>query len=427
MNTIFLICLLLLVLLLFKVPVFISIIVPTTIYIITTSSISLLTIPQRILSGVESIPLLAVPFFVFSGIIMNYCGVTKRIMNFAEVITGRMHGGLAQVNVLLSTLMGGLSGSNLADAAMEAKMLVPEMKERGYSTEFSTVVTASSSLITPMIPPGIAMILYGSVANVSIGKLFVAGIGPGLIMCLSMMALVNSVAQKRGYVRIRESRASMKQVFLAIEQAFFPLCLPIIIIGGIRIGVFTPTEAGAVSIIYAIILGSAYKELTIEKVILSFKETIRTTASIMLIVGAASAFTWMLTREQIPQTLTKQILLVIGNKYLFLFIVNIFLLLVGMLIEGGAATIVLAPLLAPAASSLGIDPIQFGMVVIFNLAIGCITPPLGTVMFVTCQITNCRIDKFAKEAVPFFVLFLCILLMLTYVPAVTTFLVNLVF
>lgn len=427
MNLVVIICLLMLVLLLLKVPVFVAIAVPTVLYFLFTPGIATLTIAQRVISGVESIPLLAVPFFVFSGIIMNYSGVTKRIMEFAEVLTGRMYGGLAQVNVLLSTLMGGLSGSNLADAAMEAKMLVPEMRKRGYSNEFSTVVTASSSLITPMIPPGIAMILYGSVANVSIGKLFVAGIGPGLIMCLSMMALVSVIARKRHYARMRERHASPKEIWHAIKRAFFPLCLPVIIIGGIRVGVFTPTEAGAISIIYALILGLAYKELSWDKLVLSIMETIRTTASIMLIVGMASAFAWMLTRERIPQTITETIVRIISNKYVFLFVVNLFLLFVGMLIEGGAATIVLAPLLAPAAASFGIDPIQFGMVVIFNLAVGCITPPLGTVMFVTCQITGCKVNKFAKEAVPFFFLFLGILLLLTYVPFFSTFLVNLIY
>jgi len=427
MNLITIVCLLMLILLLFKVPVFVSIIVPTIIYFIFTPGLAIISVAQRFIAGVESIPLLAVPFFVFSGILMNYSGVTKRIMEFAEVLTGRMYGGLAQVNVLLSTLMGGLSGSNLADAAMEAKMLVPEMRKHGYSNEFSTVVTAASSLITPMIPPGIAMILYGSVTNVSIGKLFIAGIGPGIMMCVFMMILVHFISKRRGYMRMRENHAGIKDIWTVTKRAFFPLCLPVVIIGGIRIGAFTPTEAGAVSIIYALILGIAYRELTLDYFFETIKETIKTTASIMLIVGASSAFAWMLTRERIPQTITETLVVVIKNKYLFLVGVNIFLLFVGMFIEGGAATIVLAPLLAPAAASFGIDPIQFGMVVIFNLAIGCLTPPLGTVMFVTCQITGCKIERFTREAVPFFILFFILLILLTYVPFFSTVFVNMMY
>ena len=427
MNLISMVCIVMLVFLLLKVPVFISIIIPTIIYFIFTPNLTTMAIVQRYIAGVESIPLLAVPFFVFSGILMNYSGVTKRIMDFAELLTGRMYGGLAQVNVLLSTLMGGLSGSNLADTAMEAKMLVPEMKKHGFSNEFSSVVTAASSLITPMIPPGIAMILYGSVTNTSIGQLFIAGIGPGLLMCITMMFLVSVISRKRGYEKIRNSRATGKEIRDAVKRAFFPLCLPVIIIGGIRIGVFTPTEAGAISIVYAVILGLAYRELTWQHFIESLKEIIKTTASIMLIVGASSAFAWILTRERIPQTITENILIHINNKYVFLIGVNVFLLIVGMFIEGGAATIVLAPLLAPAAAAFGIDPIQFGMIVIFNLAIGCLTPLLGTVMFVTCQITGCRIDKFTREAVPFFVLFFIMLLLLTYFPIFSTFFVNLLY
>jgi len=242
MNLISMVCIVMLVFLLLKVPVFISIIIPTIIYFIFTPNLTTMAIVQRYIAGVESIPLLAVPFFVFSGILMNYSGVTKRIMDFAELLTGRMYGGLAQVNVLLSTLMGGLSGSNLADTAMEAKMLVPEMKKHGFSNEFSSVVTAASSLITPMIPPGIAMILYGSVTNTSIGQLFIAGIGPGLLMCITMMFLVSVISRKRGYEKIRNSRATGKEIRDAVKRAFFPLCLPVIIIGGIRIGVFTPTQ-----------------------------------------------------------------------------------------------------------------------------------------------------------------------------------------
>lgn len=311
----------LLVLLFFKVPVFISILSGSAVYFFLCGGPFTKILGQRVLSGVESIPLLAIPFFICAGVFMNYSGVTKRVMGFCNVMTGRMTGGLAQVNVLLSTLMGGLSGSNLADAAMEAKMLVPEMEHHGYSKEFSTVVTAMSSMITPLIPPGIAMILYGSIANISIGKLFIAGIGPGVLLCVAMMILVHFISKKRGYEPIRREKLTMQQAIPEISRAFLPLCLPVIIIGGIRMGIFTPTEAGAVAIVYSLLLGVLYKELKLSDLKTGLKETVATTASIMLIVGGASAFAWILTREQIPQQFTQIVLATIHNKYIFLLVI----------------------------------------------------------------------------------------------------------
>src|SRR5665647_801310 len=242
-----------LLLLALNVPVFACILAACTIYFTFQTGTPVEIYAQRIMAGIEGTTLLAIPFFIAAGVCMNYSGVTKRIMDFCIVITGRMHGGLAQVNVLLSTLMGGLSGSNLADAAMEAKILVPEMEKNGFSKAFSTVVTACSALITPLIPPGIAMIVYGTVAGVSIGKMFIAGIGPGILLCIAMMILVRFMSVKRGYAPIRTERLPKNEIFPIIIKAILPLCLPIIIIGGIRFVIFTPTEAGAVAIIYALV------------------------------------------------------------------------------------------------------------------------------------------------------------------------------
>lgn len=414
-----------LVLLFFKVPVYISVLGGSAVYFLLNPKVNPIVFAQQAITGTESISLLAIPFFVCAGIFMNYTGVTKRIMSFCEVITGRMSGGLAQVNVLLSTLMGGLSGSNIADAAMEAKMLVPEMEKKGFSNSFSSVVTAASSMITPLIPPGIAMILYGCIANVSIGKLFVSGIGVGTLLCVSMMLLVKFVSEKRGYVPLRSTRVTGKEFGAALNPAVLPLCLPIIIIGGIRLGVFTATEAGAVAILYAAILGLIYREMHIKDMMQGLKETVTTTASIMLIVSAASVFSWILTKERIPQQLTEWIVGSISNKYIFLIIVNIFLLIVGMFIEGNASMIVLVPLLAPVAAAYGIDEIQFAMIYIFNNAIGALSPPMGTLMFVTCSITKCKTKDFIKEAVPFYILLAINLLLLTYIPIFSTGLVRL--
>ncbi|MFZ5967432.1 MAG: TRAP transporter large permease [Bacillota bacterium] len=413
------------VLLFLKIPVFASVFAGSIVYFALTPNVPTQIIAQRVIAGIESIPLLAVPFFICAGVYMNYSGVTKRVMNFAEALTGHMSGGLAQVNVLLSTLMGGLSGSNLADAAMQSKMLVPEMEKKGFSKEFSSVVTAASAMITPLIPPGIAMIIYGSIANVSIGKLFIAGIGPGLLLCVSMMVLVSIISKKRGYKPVRETWIKPKEFMAALGNAALPLCLPVIIIGGIRLGIFTPTEAGAVAIVYSLILGIVYREMKFADVVNGLKETITSTASIMLIVGAASAFAWILTKERIPQQITEVIVNMISNKYVFLMVVNIFLIFVGMFIEGNASMIVLVPLLAPVAKAYGIDEIQFAMIFIFNSAIGCLTPPMGTLMFVTCGITKCKINAFIKEAVPFYILLFICLMLLTFVPVFSTGIVNL--
>ena len=412
-------------LLFLKVPVYIAVLGGSMVYFLLNPDINSIVFAQQAIVGTEKISLLAIPFFVCAGIFMNYTGVTKRIMNFCEVVTGRLPGGLAQVNVLLSTVMGGLSGSNIADAAMESKMLVPEMTKKGFSLEFSSVVTAASSMITPLIPPGIAMILYGCIANVSIGKLFISGIGVGGLLCVTMMILVGIISKKRGYGNLSTEKMSWPRFWKVFRPAVLPLLLPVIIIGGIRIGVFTATEAGAVAIIYAVILGIIYREMKLTDLCRGLKETVCTTASIMLIVSAASVFSWILTKERIPQMLTEWMLATIHSRIVFLIVVNIFLLIVGMFIEGNASMIILVPLLAPIAASYGINEIQFAMIYIFNNAIGALSPPMGTLMFVTCSITKCKTADFIKEAVPFYILRVTNLLLLTWFEPFTTFLVNL--
>ena len=412
-SVVILSCVLMLVFLFMKLPVFIAILGAAVTYFFLHPELSSSILVQRILAGSQSIPLLAIPFFVCAGVFMNYTGVTKRIVNFWTV--------------LVATLMGGLSGSNLADAAMEAKMLVPEMRKRGFSNAFASVLVATSAIITPLIPPGIAMIIYGSIANVSIGKLFIAGIGPGLILCVALMLLVGVVSYKRGYRNPHKVDTSPKRIWTTFKGAFLPLCLPVIIIGGIRIGAFTPTEAGAVAIVYSLFLGLVYREMKLKDIITGLKETVLTSSSIMLIIGAASAFAWVLTRERVPQYCTELFINYLNNAVVFLLIVNLFLLIVGMFIEGNAAMIILVPLLAPLAHHFGIDEIQFAMVVIFNFALGALSPPMGTLMFVTCSITKCPMGTFIKEAVPFYLLLIGCLLLLTFVPAFSTGLVNLIY
>lgn len=426
MNISAVLIIIMLVLMFFKTPVFVSILSATSLYFFFTGAKNVMIV-QRFMAGVESIPLLAIPFFVGMGVFMNRSGISQRIMAFASVCVGRISGGLAQVNVLLSAFMGGISGSNLADAAMQAKILVPEMRRTGYSNEFSSVVTAMSSLITPLIPPGIGMIMYASVTNVSVGKLFVAGLSVGVMLTIAELLLTGFIAKKRKYTSMRTARVSLVEFWTALRGAFIPLLLPIVIIGGVRIGAFTASEAGAVGILIAIILGFFYRNMSVCDLIEGFKETVLSSATILLIIGAANALSWTFTKEQIPQALTQAIVSAFPNKYVFLFAINLFLLIIGMLIEGNAITIVVAPLLYPIAMAFGIDEIHFAIIFIFNLAIGAISPPMGTVMYVTCGITKCKIRAFLKEAIPYFIMILGLLFLITYIPVISTGLVNLIY
>ena len=310
---------------------------------------------------------------------------------------------------------------------MDAKMLVPQMERKGFSKAFSSVVTAASAMITPLIPPGIAMIIYGSIANVSIGRLFVSGIGVGLFLCLALMILVAVLSRLRDYKPIRTTRLTGREILRTTKPAILPLCIPLIIIGAIRAGIVTPTEAGSAAVVLAILLGIYYKELNWENFKKAACETVTSTSSILLIISAATVFSWVLTKERIPQQIADWLLLSIHNKYLFLLIVNIFLIIVGMFVEGNASMIILVPLLAPIAAKFGINEIHFAMMFIFNGAIGALSPPMGTLMFVTCGITKCPTKDFIKEAVPFYILLVVILLMLTYIPFLTTGLVDLVY
>jgi tripartite ATP-independent transporter DctM subunit len=411
-----------------NVPIAIGLAASTLLYFIISNQLPIMIVAQRMIGAVESVPLLAIPFFVTLGTLMNYSGISKRVMNFAEILTGHMIGGLAQVNVLLSTLMGGLSASNLADAAMQSKILVPEMVRFGYSKEFSAAVTAASSLITPIIPPGIGLIVYGFIANVSIGKMFMAGIIPGILMCIAQMMAVHVVSKKRGYRPTREKRASLREVFVAFKDAAWALTLVIVIIGGVRAGVFTPTEAGAIAVAYTVIIGAfVYRDLKAKDIYKAIVEAVQSTGSIMLIIMAASAFAWVLTWEGVTHNITNLVVGITPNPYVFLLVINIFLLILGMLVEGSSAMIILIPLLLPTVKALGIDLIHFGIILILNLAIGTLTPPMGTILFVTSSLTGAKIDQMVRELVPFYVVLLVSLFLVTYVPAISLFLPNLLF
>ncbi|HAF85603.1 MAG TPA: C4-dicarboxylate ABC transporter [Sphaerochaeta sp.] len=392
----------------------------------TSSPVDLLL--QKFVTSTQSFPLLAIPFFIMAGSIMNYAGISQKLMQFAEVLTGHMAGGLAQVNVLLSMLMGGVSGSANADAAMQSKMLVPEMEKRGYDKAFSTAITAASSAVTPVIPPGINLIIYALIASASVGRMFAAGYIPGLIMTISLMVTVAIISKKRGYKPSREEKAKPKEILKQGFDSIWALLFPFGIIMGLRVGIFTPSEAGAVAVFYCIIVGKfIYKKLGKEHIIPVLKETVLATSSVVLIIVSASVFGYYLNWEQIPQHLTALLLNVTQSKYVMLMIINVLFLIMGMFLEGGAALIILAPLLVPVVTQLGVDPIHFGLICIVNIMIGGITPPFGSMMFTCCTITGCELQDFVREAIPFIFALLVSLILITYIPIITLILPNLLY
>lgn len=398
-----------------KVPIYASVLLSSISYFLISDT-NIFFAAQRITSGIESVSLLACPFFIMAGVLFNYTGVTDRLVEFCSLVTGRMNGGLAQANILLSTIMGGMSGSSNADAAMEAKILVPAMEESGQSKAFATVVTAFSSTITPLIPPGIAMILFGTLSGASIGSLFMWGLCIGALMCVSMIVFTEIIAKRRGYKPYLEKRPTGKEYVASLKKSWPALMLPVVIIGAIRIGVISPSEAGAVAVFYSFVLGLCWKQWSWEKFKQALKETSITTGALMLIIGTAAIYSWILTKEQLPQKLAALMLQFIHNRYLFMLAINVFLIFVGMLMEGASAMIILAPLLAPVAVKYDINLVHFGMMMVFNLSIGGISPPVGTLMFVTCGVTGCKIKDFLKESVPYFVYMIILLLLITYVP-----------
>ena len=400
-----------------NVPVGYAIAICSLIYFLYTSGLPPAVFVQKLVTSTHSFPLLAVPFFITAGVVMNHGGITKRLMALADALTGHLRGGMGHVNIVLSTLMGGLSGSANADAAMQSKVLVPEMSKRGYSKEFSAAVTASSSVIAPIIPPGIGLILYAYLANESVGRLFLAGIIPGILLCFGLMAVVGVISRKRGYRSNRERKASWSEAGTALRKSAWALVIPVGIISGIRFGLFTPTEAGALAVVYSVLFGLfAYGDLKVANFPQILVESVLSTSVVMLIICSSKAFGFYMTWERLPMSFSGFIVELTSNPYALLLLINVLLLIVGMFVEGSAALILLTPLLAPVAKLLGIDLVHLGIVMVLNLTIAGVTPPLGTLMFTTCSISGVSIRNFTKEVIPFLAVMVLILFLVTFIP-----------
>ena len=379
---------------------------------------SLLVVVQRMFQGFNSFSLLAVPFFVLAGDLMNKCGITQRLIDFSYMLVGRIPGGLAHSNIAASMFLGGISGSAVADAAAIGSIMVPGMIRNGYNPGFSAAVTAAASTLGPIIPPSILMVIMGVTTGMSIGGLFMAGIVPGIMLGLGMMAYSYVVAIRENYPR-DPNPLTVKRFCREFWKALPALMAPTIIMGGIMFGIFTSTEAAAVAVLYALLLGICHRTLRMKDLIEVLGSSVLTTAVLLLIIGTANAFAWLLAAEQIPNQLAELIQSVTTNKFVILLLLNILLLFVGMFMEGGAAIIILAPTLLNVATQVGIEPLHFGMIMVLNMAVGLLTPPLGVCLFVICGVTKLDLAYVIRSVLPFIAVELTVLLLITYVPAIS--------
>jgi tripartite ATP-independent transporter DctM subunit len=383
---------------------------------------------QKMVTATDSYPLLAIPFFVLAGAIMNRAGITRKLLALADALVGHLTGALAQMCTVLATLLGGLTASSSADAAMLAKVLGPEMTRHGYSRAFAAVITSCSAIIASLIPPSIGLIIYGYIADASIGRLFIGGIVPGLMIAASLMTVTAIVSKRRGYLPLRTSFAGGAEVLRAFRDALWALSIPLFIIVGIRYGIFTPTEAGAITVIYVVLVGRyAYRTLRFRDLPGLLKETALDTASVMLMVCAASAFGFYLAWERIPPQLAAWLVSLTQDPTTLLLLINVMLIVLGTAIEGTSALIILTPILVPILSKLGIDPVHFGVVLVANLTIAGVTPPVGQMMFISSQVLKVPMDDYTIEVLPFLGSMMVVLVLLTVFPQLVLWLPNLVY
>ena len=405
-------------------PVWLCLIGSSLVYMAISGNLSNLIAVQRIILAPDSFTLLAVPFFILAGQIMNAGGVTNRIFRFARTLVGHYRGGLGYVNIVASIIFAGMSGSALADAGGLGMVEIKAMRDEGYDDDFSLGVTGASSTIGPIIPPSIPFVIFGAVANVSVGGLFVGGFIPGLIMGLALAVMVFIVARKRNYPV--QPRASLKETLVAFKEAFLALFMPLIIIGGIWGGVMTPTEAAFVSILYALLVsGLIYREISFKQLPRLMIDTIRMVAPAILIVGGANLFGWIMNYEKIDRLLLNLLLGITTNKYVILMIINLILLFLGMFLEVISAIMLVLPVLAPLVQVLGIDPIHLGVVMVLNLMIGLLTPPVGFVLYILSSATKNSVNMVIRSVLPWMIPLLVALFLITFIPELVLFLPRL--
>lgn len=413
-----------LILIFLGMPIAFSLGVSSVLYLFF-NDIPMVIAAQKMYSGLDSFVLICIPGFILAGNLMNSGGITKRIIGFSNGLVGWITGGLGLANVAASMLFAGISGTALADTASLGAILIPGMKEEGYDADFSAAITASSSTIGPIIPPSLPMIIVGTLVGLSVSKLFVAGAIPGVLLGIGLMVVGYFIAKKRKYPKGK--KLPVKVLFKLFIEAFWALLMTFIILFGILGGFFTPTEASIVAVLYAVMIGLfVYKELKVKMIPKLILDSMLTTASIMVLVGLAKLFAWILASEQIPQMVASGILSLSSNPIIIILLINVLLLFVGSFMETIAALVILFPVLLPVATGIGMDPIQFAVMVVLNLMIGLTTPPVGVCLFVASSIGEVPILQTAKAILPFLGISLVILLMVSFIPSLTLFLPSLI-
>lgn len=408
------------ILLMLSVPIGYAIGIATLITLISFSNIPITMIAQNAVAGVDSFPLLAIPFFMLAGNLMSSGGIAKRLVDFFESIIGHITGGLGMVTVVVCMFFAAISGSAVATVSAVGAFMIPEMVKHGYSKSFSAALTAAAGTIGVIIPPSVPFVIYGVVSGSSITELFTVGFLPGILMGVALIIICYIVSKKNGY-KGTDKKISLKDILISFKKAFWAILSPVIILGGIYSGKFTPTEAAVISVVYSFVVGVfIYKELDFKGAYTAFKDAIVVNGATTFMVGLSTAFAALLTMEQIPAKIASFILSISNNSFIVLLLINIFLLLVGMFIDNIPATIILTPILLPIAISFRMSPITFGIMLTMNLAIGFCTPPYGIDLFVASAISKVGMDEISKQILKMIVGLIIVLLLVTYIKPVTT-------
>lgn len=417
----FIVFVLFILLLLIRIPISVVLGITTVIYFFLNGQTPLLeSTPLRMYSGLENFGLLAIPLFMLMGEIMNEGGITTRLVKFARVFIGHFKGGLAYVTVVANMFLASILGSANAQAAMMSKVMVPQMEKEGYSREFSSSITLASSIIAPIIPPSMIFIIYGTLSSTSIGALFMAGIIPGILYGIAFILLISYIGMKQNFPK--SVRATGSEMARSTVQVIPALLIPVTVIIGILSGVFTATESAAIACFLALFVGLFfYRELRIKKLPKILLNTVINTATVTFLIIMANIFGWMIAFERIPQLLVDSVLSITDNPWVFLLLVNIALIVIGMLLDGIAALIILVPVMMPLVTALNIDPVHFGVIICINLTIGLVTPPVGTGLFIVSSMADIKFERLVKAVLPFIIVSFIVLLILTFVPDLTLF------
>ncbi|GIO20352.1 C4-dicarboxylate ABC transporter permease [Oceanobacillus oncorhynchi subsp. incaldanensis] len=404
----------LIVFLLISMPVAVALGLASVVGIIIHPALDLTVVPQRIIIALNSFPLMAIPFFILAGGLMQNGGVAQRLVDFASTIVGHITGGLAMTVIITSLFFAAISGSGTATVLTIGSILVPGMIAKGYESGFISSTVSVSGALGIIIPPSIPLILYGITAQVSVTEMFLAGIVPGVLLTMAMLIYAFVISKKNGFPK--EEKASLSEVAISFVKSLPAILMPVLVLGGIYGGIFTPTEASVVAVVYGLLAGLFYKELTLKKIYNTLTSSAISTAIIMIIIGTSGLFSYYIQMIGIPAMLTEFMMNITTNPYIFLLIINLLLLIVGMFIEGSAAILILTPLLLPIATSVGVDPIHFGIVMIVNLAIGLCTPPVGLNLFAASKISGVSISKLSMAVIPYIIVMLLVTLLVSFLP-----------